>query len=79
MVGDGGHLLVYGRPYRSKWWQASCSCPKSKRRKDGTCKHLRAFYELAKLEVRPRLKLSPYQTGKEPVPPPPRDTREGSS
>lgn len=45
-------IVVVGRKYRSKWWSVSCTCPASRRSKDGSCAHERKVLDQLVPEVR---------------------------
>ena len=45
-------IVTIGRKWRSKWWVIKCAGCKSRRRKDGTCKHEREVFEMLKPEIK---------------------------
>jgi hypothetical protein len=50
-------IVMIGRKWRSKWWRITCAGCRSRRRKDGTCKHERAVLECVNPEFLPRVRI----------------------
>ena len=56
-------IVLVGRKWRSKWWGITCcGCGKSRRRKDGSCKHERQVLEMIRPELRNRTRIVPGVT-----------------
>lgn len=59
-------IVIVARKWRSKWWKIQCVGCKSKRRKDGSCKHERQTLERASPDIRDRCRITPLSTTPEP-------------
>lgn len=51
-------IVTIGRKWRSKWWYVHCvGCSKTRRRKDGSCKHERRAMETIDPKFLSRVKI----------------------
>lgn len=51
-------IVTIGRTWRSKWWKIAChGCSKSRRRKDGTCKHERIVLDMIDPQLLSRVRI----------------------
>lgn len=66
-VNEDLRFMVVMRRYRARYYELACQCPRSRRRKDGTCKHERRVLA----EVQPpfvgKVRVTPIFTNEESV------------
>ena len=61
MIIVGNAIVTLGRRHRSKWWRIQCGCPRSRRRKDGSCKHERAVLSELTPEIAKRARIGGHK------------------